>query len=162
MAYDVRQHGESEKDEGTLSDLFNNPKRAPLDLIAAIDFLKQDQNIDSDRIGIIGASIGANLACAAAASDVFNIKSIVSISAKTEAAQNLSGLAEPIKPKNAYFIASKNEQNGLRADWAEELFNKTTGERKLGIAAGDKHGSFILRSSKVLQDSIISWFENTL
>lgn len=94
LAYDIRLHGKSTKD-GEFSDLYNNPKRAPFDLLAAIKFLNQDKRIDSNRIGIIGASIGANLACLASCSNDFIIKSAVSLSAKTTAVQNLSGIKEP-------------------------------------------------------------------
>jgi dienelactone hydrolase len=162
LAYDIRQHGKSGKDKGTLYDLFNNPKRAPLDLLAAIQFLEKDDKIDSNRIGILGASIGANLACVAAASDDYNVKSVVSISAKTSAAKNLGSFEDVIPNKDTFFIASKEEQNGLRAKWANELFAKTKAERKVEIAEGDKHGSFILRASESLQKSVTDWFEKTL
>lgn len=162
LAYDVRQHGKSEKDEGALFDLFNNPARAPLDLLAAIQFLEQDKRIDSTRIGIIGASIGANLACVAASSDKYHVKSVISISAKVSAVQSLSGMKEPVIPNNVFFLASKKEQNGLRGKWAHELFAKTTGKKKIEIAKGDKHGSFILRESKSLENSIVEWFKRTL
>ncbi|WP_340074600.1 alpha/beta hydrolase [Leptobacterium sp. I13] len=162
LAIDLRQHGKSAKDTGDIYDLFNNPNRAPLDLLAAIEFLKKDKHIDVERIGIIGASIGGNLACVAASSREYAIKSAVSLSAKTSAAQNLSGQKEPIVPKNVFYIASKEEQNGLRKEWSNELYGKTKGERKVEIASGDKHGSFILRKEKRLQEAIVYWFENTL
>ena len=41
LAYDIRQHGESSVDKDNLMDLFNNPERAPRDLIAAIDYLEK-------------------------------------------------------------------------------------------------------------------------
>lgn len=161
LAYDIRLHGKSGKD-GEFSDLFNNPKRAPMDLLAAIEFLKQDKKIDPHRIGILGASIGANLACAAASSDKYDIKSVVSISAKTGAAQNLSGIEETISPKNVFHIASKNEQNGKRAEWANELYSLTTGMKKIEIGSGDKHGSYILRENEHLVNEIIKWFNASL
>ncbi len=162
LAYDIRQHGKSSNDEGDLMDLFNNPDRAPLDLLAVINFLENDERVDSKRIGIIGASIGANLACVAASVDKYHIKSAVSISAKTSAVQNLSGKKAPISPNDVFYIASKNEQNGLREKWAYELYESTTGNKKIEIAKGDKHGSFILKDSKTLENSIIEWFEQTL
>jgi len=162
LAYDIRSHGKSDKDDGNLNDLFNNSKRSPLDLMAAIDFLEKDTRIDKFRIGIIGASIGANLACVAAASPVYHIQSAVSISAKTSAVQNLSGTKDPVKPKQVFYIASKNEQNGLREEWAQDLFSKTTGKKKIKIHKGNKHGSFILKESIPLQKEIVAWFKNTL
>lgn len=162
LIYDIRQHGESEKDKGSLNDLFNNPKRAPLDLLAAIQFLKSDERINKNKIGILGASIGANLACIASNSDAYSIKSIVSISAKTDAVINLSGKKTNLNLKNAYYIASKEEQGGKREKWAKELYSKTHKKRKVEIAKGNKHGSYILRNNLQLQNSILNWFKKTL
>lgn len=161
LMYDIRIHGKSGKD-GDFTGLFIDPQRTPLDLLAAIKFLEQDKNIDSSRIGILGASIGGNLACMAVSSDQFNVKSAVSISAKTEAIQNLSGLKETISPKNIFYIASKNEQNGKRVEWANELYSLTKGKRKIEIAPGNKHGSYILRENEYLDDEIIQWFNSSL
>ncbi len=161
LAYDIRQHGASGKDHGDYN-LYNDPNKAPLDLLAAIDFLKKDSQIDQKRIGIIGASIGANLACVAASSNKFNIKSVVVMSAKTEAVQNLSGSKVVLSPMNAFYIASKDEQNGMRAKWANELYNRTTEDRKVEIAQGNKHGSYILRDHPLIQKDIIEWFAKTL
>ena len=161
LVYDIRLHGKSGKD-GEFSDLYNNPKRAPLDLLAAIAFLNKDKRIESNRIGIIGASIGANLACVAASSNNFNIKSAVSISAKTTAVQNLSGMKDTIIPQDIFYIASKDEQGGQRENWAKELYDISKGERKIEIAPGNKHGSFILKEHKYLDNEIIEWFNKTL
>ncbi|WP_299890237.1 alpha/beta fold hydrolase [uncultured Lacinutrix sp.] len=162
LAYDIRIHGASEKDKGGIYNLFKNPNRAPLDLLAAIKFLENQKGIDKNRIGIIGASIGANLACVASASKDYNIQSVVSISSKTEAAQNLSGSKNDLVLKNAFHIASKEEQDGKRAIWAKELFSKTKESKKIKIASGNKHGSFILRDNLKLQKAILNWFKDTL
>ena len=160
LAYDVRLQGDSDKDKGSLSDLFNNPNRAPNDLWAVIKFLQNDSRIDKNRISIIGASIGGNLACMVSEND--NIKSVVVLSAKTSAAQNLSGKIDPIVPKNAFYIASEEEQKGMRKKWAEELYKRTLGEKRIEITKGNKHGSYILRDFKDTEDHIIDWILKTL
>ena len=134
LAYDIRQHGKSSKDDGDLMDLFSNPERAPIDLLAVIEFLDKDDRTDSERIAIVGASIGANLACVAASMDKYNIKSAVSLSAKTSAVQNLSGMNDPVIPNNVFYIASENEQNGLRKKWAYELYETTIGNKKIEVS----------------------------
>lgn len=161
LAYDIRLHGKSGKD-GDFTGFFSDPQRSPLDLLAAIEFLKQDKKIDADRMGILGASIGGNLACVAVSSDKFDIKSAVSISAKTDAVQNLSGLKETISPKNIFHIASEKEQDGKREEWANELYELSKGKRKVEIAPGDKHGSYILRENEYLDTLIIEWFKTSL
>jgi len=72
----VRGHGES-SGEADFSTLFDDPLQAPRDLAAAIDWLEQSARVDMSRVAIVGASIGANLACVAAGSRDFNIKSAV-------------------------------------------------------------------------------------
>ncbi|GGG97599.1 hypothetical protein GCM10011416_14530 [Polaribacter pacificus] len=161
LAYDIRLHGKSGKDV-KFTDLYNNPNRAPLDLLAAIEFLKKDQHIDVNRIGILGASIGANLACMAVSSDKYPVKSAVSLSAKTEAVQNLSGLTKTITPKNIFYIASEHEQNGKRVIWANELHSLSTGLKKVKIASGNKHGSYILKENTYLENEIVKWFQMSL
>ena len=168
LAYDIRLHGKSGKD-GEFGDLYNNPKRAPLDLDAALNFIiKTEDHINFKRVGIIGASIGANLAAAFASKKYtiddfkYRINAVVVLSAKTSAAQNLSGQTKPIIPNNAFYIASKDEQSGKRALWAKELFDKTTGKRKIVIPSGKKHGSYILREHPKLQDEIVKWLHKTL
>ncbi len=167
LAYDIRLHGKSGKD-GVFGDLFNNANRAPLDLDAAINYLFENENVNFKRVGIVGASIGANMAAAFASKkfseqdNAYKIKSVVVLSAKTSAAQNLSGQSKSIAPKNAFYIASKDEQGGKRAKWAKELFDRTSGKRKIAIRSGKKHGSFILREHSDLQDEIVKWFRQTL
>jgi dienelactone hydrolase len=162
LAFDLRQHGESAIDKDDIVDLFNNPKRAPLDLLAALEFVRKDPRIDKKRIGILGASIGANLAVMAASVDKYQIKSVVAMSGKVEAAQNLSAEKNPLQPQNAFVIASEQEQEGLRKAWAKQWFDITQGHRKISIAPGQEHGSFILIKTPQLNQQIIEWFEKTL
>ena len=162
LAYDVRGHGQSGNDGGSMDDLLQNPDRAPLDLLAAIHFLGKDPRIDASKIGIIGASMGADLACVAAALERFSVKSVVSMSPKVSAIQSLSGGEQTVSPKNAFFIASAEEQYGMRDKWAHELYKRTSGRKKVAIGKGEKHGSYILGSNKSLNQTIVAWFDSTL
>lgn len=159
LAYDVRGHGQSENDGGSMGDLFENPDRAPLDLMAAIDYLKKDPHINAEKIGIIGSSMGANLACAASANDDFPVQAVVSMSAKTADVQKLTRDAEDLEFNNAFFIASEEENYGMRSIWARELYKLTSGKKKMAIGKGQKHGSSILRSNKSFNKDIVDWFE---
>jgi len=38
----------------------------------------------------------------------------------------------------------------------------TKGERKVEIASGNKHGSYIIKEHPYLEKQIIEWFEKTL
>lgn len=162
LSYDVRGMGASPKESSSgkaIENIYNAPNQASLDLKAALNFLEGVENIDNDRIGILGASIGGNLAVVGSA--IMNIKTAVSISGKTEAVQNLAGTID-IKPKSIYFISSM-ESDGARARWAEEMYNMTDGPREIAITAEEQgHGVSILHDNPILQDEILRWFENNL
>ena len=102
------------------------------------------------------------MACVASCSDDFKITSAVSMSAKTTAIQNLSGLNGTLVLQNVFYIASENEQDGQRKVWAKELYNLRKGERKNEIASGNKHGSFILKEHEYLENQMMQWFKKTL
>ena len=163
LAYDVRGHGAS-GGKANFSTLFDDPKQAPLDLKAAITYLAATDNTDQGRIAIIGASIGSNLAVMAMGKSKFNVKTAVAISGKTSAVYNLAGAEEgDLAFGSIYYIASAEEQNGLRAAWAEELFERTASPRKIEIIENSNgHGVSILDDDPTLSDRILLWLRDTL
>lgn len=162
LSYDIRGMGASSSDNGkgkVVENIYNAPDQAPLDLKAAIIRIKKVEGVDHARIGILGASVGGNLAVVGSAN--MDIKSAVAISGKTEAAQNLAGHKD-IKMKSVYYISSM-EADGARATWAEEMFNMTEPSREIAISPNKEgHGSAILKDMPFLQDQIVSWFDKNL
>lgn len=163
VAFDLRLHGESGKDQGDLMDLFTNPTRAPLDLLAVMDYLFKDPRINKDKIGIIGASVGGNLACVALANPKkFHAKTGVSFSPKTLAVQKLNGEGSEVALENIFYIASKADEGGAREKWAGELYQMTSNNREIKILPGKKHGSFILKENPILENELEQWLVKTL
>ena len=159
LAYDVRGHGESDPVD-SIRKLFNDPNLAPLDLQAAINFLQNLAEVDAERLAVIGASIGANLA--AMASSEMSIKTAVAISGKTSAVYNLAGKTN-LTMKSVFFISSAGDQNGKRATWAEELFNQTSEPHRLEIARNSsRHGVGIFADQPELIPMILKWLQDTL
>jgi len=162
LAYDVRNHGESGKDKGGIGDLFVNPNRAPLDLKAAIHFLHADKRIDTNRIAIVGSSIGGNLACVAMNDPSLGVKCSVAMSCKTSAVRNLAGV-EKLSFHNLFLIASSGDQGGQRALWAKELYDLTHDKRKLLIVKNSSaHGVSMFRDDPELGTTILNWLKDTL
>ena len=163
LAYDVRGHGAS-SGEADFSTLFDDPLQAPRDLAAAIDWLEQSGQVDMSRIAIVGASIGANLACVAAGSRDFNIKTAVAMSAKVSAVYNLAGGEEKLAGlKSVFLIAAELEQDGQRAIWAADLFAMTEEPRQLEIVAGSSgHGVSVFEDDPILQQRVLDWLLRTL
>ena len=162
FSYDVRGHGQS---DGKFNrELFDDPDRAPKDLHAALHFLASQDNIDTNRIGIVGSSIGANLAMVGVTHPEFDVQTAVAISGKTSAWLNLAGTAEPLEePASVYLIAGEDEQGGKRAEWAKEMFDMASDPKKLEIIAGSSaHGTKLFKDAPKLQTRICKWLEGHL
>ncbi len=159
LAYDIRGHGESDKVDNIYA-LFNDPNQAPHDLFAAIEYLKEYDNVDSDRLAIVGASIGANLAIVGISK--MNIKTAVAISAKTSAVENLNG-EKKLHLKSIFYIAADGDQNGKRVEWAKELFERTKPPRKIEtVVNSSAHGVKIFKDKPQVKNEIIKWLKVTL
>ncbi len=159
LAYDVRGHGESDPVD-SLRKLFNDPNLAPLDLQAAIQYLQARPNVDANRLAVVGASIGANLA--AMASSEYAIKTAVAISGKTSAVYNLAGKTS-LTMRSVFFISSAGDQGGKRATWATELYDQTREPRQLLIVPNSsQHGVGIFDDEPQVTQKILAWLKTTL
>lgn len=159
LAYDVRGHGESDPVD-SIRKLFDDPHLAPLDLQAAIQFLQTLSEVDPERLAVIGASIGANLA--AMASSEMTVKTAVAISGKTSAVYNLAGKTT-LAMRSVFFISSDGDQNGKRATWATELFDRTGEPRRLEIVKNSRrHGVGVFEDQPQTRQMILEWLQTTL
>ena len=163
LAYEVRGHGES-SGKADFSTLFNDPLQAPKDLAAAIDWLEETGRVDMSRIAVVGASIGANLACVAAGNPNFAVKTAVAISGKVSAVINLSGGKGSLPGlQSVFLIAGELEQNGQRAGWARKLYGMTAEPHRLEIVKGSSaHGVSVFDDSPGLQQRVLDWLIETL
>ena len=163
LAYDIRGHGES-GGEVDFDTFFDDPDEAPRDLRAVLDHLLTLEQVDAERIAVVGASIGSNLACVAAGSAGFPVKTAVAISGKTSAVFNLAGGRDRLTElRSVFHIASELEQSGRRAEWATELYSLTAVPRRLEIVGdASSHGVSIFADDPALQSRILSWLRATL
>ena len=74
LAFDSRNHGSSDTDG------YSSMLKFAEDIMAAIDFLKDQPCVDHDRIGVTGLSIGGAASIYAAAND-HRIKSVIAVGA---------------------------------------------------------------------------------
>jgi len=159
LAYDVRGHGQSTPVKNIYA-LFNDPNQAPLDLKAAVRFLKSLEQVDPARIALVGASIGGNLTGVGISK--MGIKTAVAISGKTSAMKNLHGDGK-LNLKSIFFIAADGDQGGKRTKWAKEMFALTRDPRLLAIVKNSQsHGVSIFEDDPTVKDQIIKWLKATL
>ena len=156
LAIDLRGHGESQPwspaDPADYSPLV-------ADVRAARRFLASRSDVQQGRVGIAGASVGANAAVLEAAGDS-TIASLALLSPsldyrglRIEAASRR--LARPI-----LLVASDDDPYSLRS--ARELQKAGGGVRELLVPAGAGHGSAMLGRDGDLPRALVDWFRRTL
>jgi dienelactone hydrolase len=159
LAIDLRGHGASgtsaDASRGTAEEL----ARGALDVQAARAYLATRPDI-ADRVGIAGASIGANLAIAVASNDR-TIRSLALLSpgldyrgVRTEAAM------KKYNERPALIVASQEDAYAVRS--ARQLAVTGSGTREVKILADAGHGTVMLSRSPDLAAALVDWFQRTL
>jgi alpha-beta hydrolase superfamily lysophospholipase len=152
LAVDLRGHGESQGSAGAaLSSMVT-------DVRAARRYLATRSDV-SGRIGVLGASLGANLAALAAADDA-GIASLVLLSPsldyrglRIEAAMRKLG-ARPV-----LMVASDDDPYAGRT--VKALLKGARGRESLTLT-GAGHGTTMLEHDASLAGSVVDWFRRTL
>ncbi len=161
LAIDLRGHGASGADPRTDPDALQDLSPDLLDVRAARAFLASRPDLGVTSVGIAGASIGANLAVLAAASDP-TIRSIALLSPgldyrnlRTEAALKKYG------ERPVLMIASQEDGYATRS--VRRLQEAAgTGVRDVRLVNGAGHGTAMLSRQPDLISLIVEWFQRTL
>ena len=156
LAIDLRGHGASDPPPAGAQD----PARMQLDVKAARGWLAARADVRPGSIGIVGASIGANLAILYAAGDP-SVRSLALLSAgldyrglKTEAAMGRIG------KRAALLVASDGD--AYAASSARKLSQVEGGTRELQMLGGSGHGTAMLTRQPELIAALVDWFRRTL
>lgn len=158
LAIDLRGHGASDppppgSNAQDLAGMQNDVK-------AARAFLASRNEVVSGRVGIIGASIGANLAVLYAANDPA-VRSLALLSPgldyrglRIEAALTKYG-------KRPALVVASTEDN-YAANSARKLVGQPAGLRELRLLTGAGHGTTMLARQGDLAAALVDWFRRTL
>lgn len=156
LALDLRGHGASEGASSALGSM-------QLDVQAALDWLKTRQDVLTDRLGIIGASLGASLAVLAAAADPA-VRSIALLSPASEyrglrCEAAMRRFAE--RSGAVMLVASTGDPYALRS--ARHFETMGAGPRDLRVIDGtNAHGTTLLNARPDLVSSLVDWFRRSL
>jgi pimeloyl-ACP methyl ester carboxylesterase len=161
---DLRGHGQSLWKAGQKlvpnSTWLTDANQFPLDLDAAVNWLRSQEEVDPNRIGVIGVDMGANLAYLA--SGKFEaVRSAVVLSGNPEQARALAGALENFQPHSILYVATQGD--GESGQCARQ-FEKLTGSPvKVQVFEGSSaHGSSILKEVPEATTLIVDWLKNLL
>jgi len=161
LAFDFRSHGGSAVAAVTLEELLVDPDQLKWDVLAGLAYLQDRAEVDPDRIGVFGVSVGGNLAVVANHHRAtWGVKSTCAVSANRDRVLLLAE-TDTLDLENAQYVAAENEspQNAM----AEQLFAETVEPSDLRLILGtDDHGAALLNGSGDAQVGIPAWFVEQL
>lgn len=154
LAVDLRGHGQSAGAVDTAGSL------APMqrDVQAAVAFLKSRNNVATGRIGIAGASLGANLAVLVAAGDP-SIRSLALLSASNDYKGLRIEAALRKVDRRVLLVAGSDDPYALRS--ASALAGTGSGREMLTLTDAG-HGTTMLVRQPDLAGRLVDWFRRTL
>jgi alpha-beta hydrolase superfamily lysophospholipase len=155
LAIDLRGHGDSSSGSEA-----PNYSIMVEDLRAARRFLATRHDVQHARIGIAGASIGANLAALAAADDG-TIASLALLSPSLDyRGLRIEAAIRKYGRRPVLLVASDDDPYARRS--ALDLEKAGEGPRELLIVSAAGHGTRMLGGSWELPPALIDWFRRTL
>jgi len=161
---DLRGHGESTSKSGQklVSDRhwLTDPAQFPLDLDSAIKWLKSQSEIDQNRIGVMGADIGADLAYLASGKYEV-VRSAVALSANFAQATALTAGTQNFQPHSILYVAAEADEGA--AEDAKKLEKLTGFPVKVRLFENlSSHGSKLLQDAPQAETLVMDWLKNTL
>ena len=131
-----------------------------LDAEAARAYLAARPEVNPGRIGMAGASVGANVAVLAAANDA-SVRSLALLSVSLDyRGLKLEQALTRFGSRPALLVASADDPYAVRS--AREAVPMGNGARVLMVLSGAGHGSMMLEHDPDLATSLVDWFLRTL
>ena len=158
LAIDLRGHGDSQRSSMPDTSTETGYAAMVLDIKAARRYLAGRYDVQPSRIGIAGASIGANLAALAAADG-----SLVSLALLSPALDYRGLRIEPVVKKirsPMLLVAGTDDAYASRS--VRELQKAGGGERQVLILDHAGHGTVMLSRDENLSRGLVDWFRRTL
>lgn len=158
LAIDLRGHGDSP----AFSVAADAPDYAPLvaDVTAARRYLASRSDVQHTRIGILGASLGANLAVLAAAGDP-GITSLALLSPSLDyRGLRIEAPLRKYGARAALLVASDDDPYAGRS--VKDLQKAGTGTREALMLSRAGHGTLMLARDPGLARTLVDWFHRTL
>ena len=156
LSVDFRRAGQPQTDAKGGDDLAD----LVLDVEAARAYLTARPEIAPGRIGIAGASVGANVAVIAAGNDA-SVRSLALLSPSLEYRNlRIEAALKKFGSRPALLVASSEDPYALRS--ARGMVGMGDGPRELRVLSGAGHGTVMLSRDSDLATALVDWFVRTL
>jgi acetyl esterase/lipase len=130
------------------------------DVVAAVVYLVSRPEVRASAIGVAGASLGANLAAVAAASDS-RIRSLALVSPSLDyRGVRIESAMRQYGARPALLMASLGDPYAARS--VRELAQDPPGIRELAWASTAAHGTVLLAREPDTVRRLVEWFQRTL
>ncbi len=156
LVYDNRGMGES------ISAVPKEPSDKYLDsmmgdLSAAVEYIRETEGIDKEHIGVLGASIGANIAYVYAGSDQNSVSATVAISPSTTKGPLQGNNIQNFHPSNIFFVTDQSDSLS-----SQTFFSKSSNPKSIKIYSESKaHGVELLKNTQAVGD-ILAWLKTNI
>lgn len=153
LTLDLRGHGESGGNK-------YNYLLMDQDVEAGLNWMQSRPEINGDKIGIAGASIGANLGLQLASKNP-KVKSVVLLSPglNYDEITTIDALSS-YGQRPVMFVAA--EKDTYAADSVRTLNSQALGQHQMQIYPGTEHGTDIFLAQAGLQPMMLAWFGTTI
>lgn len=160
LAIDLRGHGESGGGVAVPDPAQPDYAAMVLDVRAARRYLAQRADVQQSRVGIAGASLGANLAALEASADP-TIATVALLSPSLDyRGLRIEAAVRKLGERRLLLVASDDDPYAVRS--ARELQKSSAGTRELWILKGAGHGTAMLTRDPDLLSALVDWFRRTL
>jgi pimeloyl-ACP methyl ester carboxylesterase len=163
LAIDFRSHGQSDEAPVNIQELLSDREQLAADVVAGLDYLDaQNSDVGNELMGIVGLSVGGNMAIVAnhntygGMASTWGAQAIVTVSARKDRAEDLAGDAS-LTLRDGLYIAGADET--IQAGEATELESITGGDREAMLVAGTSaHGAALIAENEAVRQRIATWF----
>jgi dienelactone hydrolase len=160
LAIDLRGHGESGGGVAVPDPAQPDYAAMVLDVRAARRYLAQRGDVQQSRVGILGASLGANLAVLEASADA-SVAALALLSPSLDyRGLRIEAAMRKLGERRLLLVASDDDPYAVRS--ARDLQKGSAATRELWIVKGAGHGTVMLARDPDLLPALVDWFRRTL
>lgn len=160
LSLDLRGHGGSKQKAGMPISAEpawrSDPRQFPLDIEAAVQWLKSRTEVDTNRIAMIGCEVGADLAFLASGK-YEAVRAAVAISANAGNAQALANAVPDFQPHSILYVATQADLQGVNS--ARELEKRTGFPVRVQVYNSETVGVQLLQETPEAAGLVVDWLK---